>query len=167
MATISPIYVDNWINLVTTIKAPEVRGEFLNLYSAINGNLDGSNLATNSISTSKVVDNAITDAKISSVSASKITGAINPAQLPTNIATTSGGTYSGTLVFSVPTDTAIIKDYDNTEVVVYEGGTGANKVKLIMGGAYAMRVNYGGVDLFVLSTTGTFFPKAFRIPLGT
>lgn len=37
MTTAIPVHLNSWVNFSTTIDAPQVREEFLNIYSVING----------------------------------------------------------------------------------------------------------------------------------
>ena len=161
---VRPLYLDNWINFTTTIQAPEVRGEFLVLYNLVNGNLDASNLQNASITTAKLVDGSVTNAKITNVDASKITGVLAFSQLPPSLASTNGATYTGTMTFDVQSGTPLINTYSNSEVVLFEAGSGTTKTRILVGGPNALRIVFNGIDLLTVTTAGLVIPKSFKVP---
>lgn len=165
MATISPLHLNKW-KAGTTIVSSEAREEFLQLYNLVNGGLDSANIADRSITTRKLADGAVTAEKIGSIPASKLTGKLDAAVLPTNIFTTSGGSLTGGLTFDVPAGTALLKNYDNEEIVLYEGGTAADKIKIIVGGIAALRLTKNDVILWQITHDGTDIPSKLKIPGG-
>lgn len=164
MPIINPIFLDNW-QPNTPIVSAEARAEFMNVYTLLNGDIDASNIADNSITTNKLQDGAVTGDKLDSVPASKITGRLALSNLPTSILDSAGGTVTGTFVFDVPQSTALLKNYEDEEVVLYEGGTGDAKIKLIVGGTSVLRITRGADTLWSLENDGLTTPKALKIPL--
>lgn len=165
MAIISPKNLNKW-QPNTPILSSEAREEFLNIYNLVNGNIDSANIKNGSITGGKLADGSITGAKISSIPASKIDGRLETSNLPENILTTSGGSLTGTLTFDVAPSTPLLKNYDTEETVLYEGGTGTSKIKIVVGGTDVMKILVNDEVLWKVTTDGTEVPKQFKIPSG-
>lgn len=163
MAKINPINLGKWVP-GTPIPSQEVRAEFNNLYSLVNGNIDAENLKSNSVTTLKLVDESVTDAKIKDVSASKIKGKLSFGNLPDGIFNSSGGSVTGTITSTVATGVPVLKHYSDTEVLIYEGGTGENKTQLFVGGSQGLRLVRNNIVLFQINSDGVTIPKAFIVP---
>lgn len=168
MANVQPLYLNNWVDFLTTIQAAEVRGEFLNIYEALNGNLDASNIRDGSIGTSKLADGAVTDEKIRSVGAGKISGQLTPQQLPPGLLSSSGGEVTGGLVFN--TADPLVKTYSNNFLVLFEAGTGQNKMRMVMHptGPVRFEIIQGSnptTSLLMIMDDGTLVPRKLRIPV--
>lgn len=161
---VTPLYLNNW-KPGTTIISDQATGEFLNIYNVLNGNIDGTNIAYGSIRDSHIGGNISGD-KITSIDASKITGKLNFNQLPDNILTTSGATLSGTIIFDVAPKTPLLKNYDDEEVTLYEGGAGDKKIKIMVGGdSFAVRITLGTKTLWELQNDGTEIPTNLKVPV--
>ena len=163
MAQVYPLNLNKWINLTTTIDATQVREEFLNIYNAINGNLDGSNLAGGAVTSTKIADGAVTNAKIDSVSATKITGKLTGSQLPDGIIFNNGGELTGSLLFS--TTQPYLKTYSSDAITLIEAGTGDSKIKLIFNPTgNALELRRGNTTLLTVRQDGTLVPLKLIIP---
>lgn len=161
---ISPINLNKW-KPGEVISSSQAREEFLNVYNLVNGRLDAANFQNGSITSQKIADGAVGPEKIQAVPANKITGRLTASQLPTNLITSGGGQIDGTIIFNVGEQTPLIKNYDNEETVLYEGGTDKDKVRLIVGGKRtAVRIERGGTILWSLDTDGLETPVKLKIP---
>lgn len=163
MAKINPINLNKW-QPGNVIPSGEVKAEFLNIYNLVNGFIDSANLSADSVTTLKIVNEAVTDAKIKSVSASKIQGRLSFDNLPTNILNTAGGTLTGTLISQVVSPAPILKHYSDVAVLLYEGGTGENKTQVWVGGSEGFRIVRNNVVLFQINSDGYTIPKSFIVP---
>lgn len=164
MGLVTPTYLSNWVP-GAIIPSAQVKAEFIKLFDVINGNLDSTNISNGAISTLKIADGAVTDAKISAVAAGKITGVLSDSQLPTNLVRTTGATFTGGLTFNVTAGTALMKNYDNEEIILYEGGTGADKIQLIVGGSTLFRLVKNSVVIWSIATDNTEIPTKFKVPV--
>lgn len=167
MATFIPQYLNLWKDFETTIKAPEVRGEFLNLYEAINGNLDADNIKDGAVTSSKIATEAVTNDKIKTIEASKITGQLSGSQLPSGLVQSQGGEITGSLVFNTPANTAYLKSFSNSEIILAEIGTGTNKITITVnpGGQEVLRILKGTTVLLSIGTDGALIPKKLQLPV--
>ena len=164
MSTLLPKHLAGWTNFTATIDAPQVREEFLNLYAAINGELDAENLKDGAVTTPKLADGSVTDAKIHSLSADKLTGHLPAELLPDTVLYNTGGTLSGTLLFE--TADPLLKTYSDTPVVLLEAGTGENKLTLTFHPAGdALELRRGDTVLLTLRGDGTLVPRKFQLPV--
>jgi len=164
MAIVNPIHLNDWLP-GTPILSTEAREEFMNVYNVINGGITADNITDGSLTGTKFADNSITGAKIVSIPASKITGQLTASQLPTGLLNTTGGTLTGTVVYEVAAGTALLKNYDAEEVVLYEGGTGMDKIKIIVGGAgNLLKITKNDAVLFTITDTGLLIPKQLQVP---
>lgn len=163
MAIISPVNLNKW-KPGTTISSTEAKAEFLNVYNAINGNLDATNLRNGSITGIKIQDGSITADKLSSIPASKIEGKLKAENLPANIMSLEGGTLTGTIMFDVQPKTPLLKNYDNEEITLYEGGTGEQKIKVIVGGEYVFSIRLNDRLLWAVNSDGVAIPTKFKVP---
>jgi hypothetical protein len=166
MPVLQPQYLVNWGGSVATILATEVRGEFLNIYNLLNGNLDADNLANGSITSEKLANGSIGGDKIDNVPASKITGQFTTEQLPANVLGNGGGTVTGSIVYNVNPNTAFVKSYSNTEVVIAEVGTGTAKLQLTMNPTGdLLQIKQNGLVVFSVGNDGTVVPKKLQVPV--
>lgn len=166
MGLINPQYLNNWKNDITVIDANEVKGEFLNLYELVNGNLDGSNIKAQSITSDKIAYEAVTNDKIKDVAAAKITGKLTTTQLPDGLFTTSGGSITGTITFQNTDVTPFIRSYRDAEVVIAEIGTGANKISIVVNPIGDLfQIRKGTTVMFSITADGTVVPKKLQVPV--
>lgn len=166
MSTIQPLFLSSWIDNITLIKATEVRGEFLNIYNLVNGNIDADNIKDGAITQGKLAANSVKNDNIVDVAASKLTGTLSYSQLPAGLLQGSGGDVTGTLTFNLAADSPFIKSYLNTQATVIELGTGTSKLTLVMnptGNLFELRLN--GVAVLTVTADGTLIPKKLQIPV--
>lgn len=167
MPILNPLYLDNWQNNnLTVIDAEQVKSEFMNIYSAINGGLDASNLQDGSITSAKLSSNSVTADKIQSVPTSKLTGDVPEGQLPDNLLTGTGGTVNGTITFQNVDATPFLKSYKTGEVVLLEAGTGEDKITIsVIPGGNLLQIKKGNDVIFSITNDGTVVPTKLRIPV--
>jgi hypothetical protein len=164
MATINPINLTKWLPN-TPILSNEARAEFMNIYDLVNGNIDAENIADSSITKNKLANGAVTGDKLGEVPANKITGQLSQDNLPSSVFNSMGGTVTGSITFDVPQSTALLKNYDDEEVVIYEGGTGANKIQVFVGGPDIFRIVRGGVAVFSVDSDAVTIPQQLKVPV--
>lgn len=106
----------------------------------------------------------MTDAKIVSVSASKVTGQFNVAQLPSSVVYSTGSNLTGSLTYT-GTD-PVVKSYATGDVTLLEVGVGADKVSLTFNSTgNALVLKKGSTILLTITGEGELVPKAFRVPV--
>lgn len=157
-------YLHNWVP-GEYILSEEVKGEFLNIYNLVNGSINTDNIMPGAIDGTSLRDGSIGDNHIVSMNASKLTGVISSDLLPSDLLKTNGAVIQGTLTFEVDSSTPIIKNYEFEETTLFEGGTGDNKVRLVLGGDAAMKVFYGENLLWKLNLDGIEEPVKFKLPV--
>lgn len=166
MATVNPIHLSQWVNFTTTIDATQVRAEFQNIYNAINGGLDGSNIQDGSLTGNEFADNSIPGSKINSIPANKITGQLTVEQLPGGILNTTGGTVTGTLTFNVAATTPFLKKLNDEPVILLEAGTGPAKIQIIVEpNGSALKIVKNGVTFLEITNEGRLIPFKFKVPV--
>lgn len=167
MPILNPLHLDKWQNdNITVIDAEQVKSEFMNIYSAINGGLDASNLQDGSITSAKLSSNSVTADKIQSVPTSKLTGDVTEGQLPGNLLTGTGGTVNGTITFQNVDATPFLKSYKTDEVVLLETGTGEDKITISVNpGGNLFQIKKGTDVIFSITNDGVVVPTKLRVPV--